>query len=103
GMPDVSGEPVVTTLVCLLPFRTRDCGCIVRPAFPTPSSFSGVTVGKARAFSRREIGEVCWLRSTSPRLRGEVRDGAQRRIGVRGTIRKFEPVENPPHPLARCS
>src|SRR3954454_9343490 len=37
GMPDDSGEPVVTTSCALYPFRTRDCGCIERPAFPTPS------------------------------------------------------------------
>jgi hypothetical protein len=36
-MLGVSGKPVVTTLVCFLPFCTRDCGCIGRPAFPTPS------------------------------------------------------------------
>ena len=35
-MPGDSGEPVVTTLVCLLHIRTRGCGCIERPAFPAP-------------------------------------------------------------------
>src|SRR2546421_3479086 len=36
-MPGDSGGPSVITLVCSLPFRTRGCGCIGHPAFPTPS------------------------------------------------------------------
>src|SRR3954466_13669676 len=36
GMPGCSGEPTVTTSCALYPFCTRDCGCIKRPAFPTP-------------------------------------------------------------------
>src|SRR6266568_6252315 len=44
GMPGFSGEPVVTTLVCFILFRTRDCGCSERPAFPAPSVFFGRTV-----------------------------------------------------------
>src|SRR3954465_6952471 len=36
GMPGLPGEPTVTTSCALYPFRTRDCGCIKRPAFPTP-------------------------------------------------------------------
>ncbi len=35
---------------------------------------------------------------TSPRLRGEVGDGAQRRLRVRGTLREFCSAESPPHP-----
>jgi hypothetical protein len=30
-------EPVVTTLVCFVSFRTRGYGCSERPAFPAPS------------------------------------------------------------------
>src|ERR1700686_169473 len=41
GMPGYSGGPVVTMLVCFILFRTRGCGCIGRPAFPTPSFFLG--------------------------------------------------------------
>jgi hypothetical protein len=41
GMPGDSGEPVATTLVCLLHFCTRGCGCSGHPAFPTPSDFHG--------------------------------------------------------------
>ena len=61
---------------------------------------------------QREIIATCaWIASpalamtnaTSPRLRGEVGDGAKQSLRVRGTIRKYEPVESPPHPLARCS
>src|SRR3954470_13813331 len=36
GMPGGPGEPTVTTSCALYPFRTRDCGCTKRPAFPTP-------------------------------------------------------------------
>src|SRR6266516_2288834 len=36
-----SGEPVVTTLVCFVLFRTRGCGCIGHPAFPAPSHVEG--------------------------------------------------------------
>jgi hypothetical protein len=32
-----SGEPVVTTLVCLLFICMRGCGCTWHPAFPAPS------------------------------------------------------------------
>src|SRR6202161_3493417 len=39
GMPEVSGEPVVTTFVCFL--SHENCGCASsRPAFPAPSDFS---------------------------------------------------------------
>jgi hypothetical protein len=54
----ISGGPVVTTLVCLLHIRTRGCGCIGHPAFPTPS-----ILREAKQFlqnsgaSRREIVE----------------------------------------------
>src|SRR5438874_4809308 len=41
GMPGRSGVTVVTTLVCFVLFRTRDCGRIGRPAFPAPSDFKG--------------------------------------------------------------
>jgi hypothetical protein len=38
----ISGASAVNTRVhFLLPFRTRGCGCIGRPAFPTPSVFRG--------------------------------------------------------------
>ncbi len=43
GRPGRSGEPVVTTLVYFVFYRTRGCGCIVRPAFPAPSDFRGPT------------------------------------------------------------
>src|ERR1700676_522884 len=36
-MPGQLGEPVVTTLVCFILFRTRGCGCSGHPAFPAPS------------------------------------------------------------------
>src|SRR4051795_1827618 len=36
GMPGEPGEPTVTTSCAYFPFRTRDCGCIKHPAFPTP-------------------------------------------------------------------
>src|SRR6266436_5589082 len=37
GMPVDPSEPVVTTLVCFVLFRTRGCGCSGHPAFPAPS------------------------------------------------------------------
>src|SRR5216683_2964699 len=40
-MPGDSGGPVVAILVCFVLFRTRGCGCIGHPAFPTPSVFLG--------------------------------------------------------------
>ena len=40
-MPGDSGDPVVTTLVCCVLFRTRGYGCIGHPAFPAPSDFFG--------------------------------------------------------------
>src|SRR5216683_3405066 len=41
GMPVDPSEPVVTTLVCFVLFRTRGCGCSGHPAFPAPSVFLG--------------------------------------------------------------
>src|SRR5438034_2735100 len=51
GMPGRSGVTVVTMLVCFVLFRTRDCGCIERPAFPAPSVISGRMIfAKPRAY-----------------------------------------------------
>src|SRR6266487_6566761 len=44
-----SGEPVVTTLVCFILFRTRGCGCIGHPAFPAPSVLGPKDSCKTRA------------------------------------------------------
>src|SRR5437763_702462 len=50
GVPGETGVTVVTTLVCFILFRTRDCGRIQRPAFPAPSGFSGAGLqSKTRA------------------------------------------------------
>src|ERR1700686_5431513 len=47
GMLGVSGKPVVTTARVLSTlFCTRGCGCIGRPAFPTPSFRGGQDVHK---------------------------------------------------------
>src|SRR3954454_14636369 len=59
GMPGCSGEPTVTTSCAQYPFRTRDCGCIKHPAFPTP--FSGKAeeiLHTSDAFAPREHGAV---------------------------------------------
>ena len=40
-MPGETGVTVVTTLVCFVFYRTRDCGRVGRPAFPAPSEFQG--------------------------------------------------------------
>src|SRR6266704_4160113 len=53
------GEPVVTTLVCFVLFRTRGCGCIGHPAFPAPSDFFGRTVfAKLGRIAPRECGRM---------------------------------------------
>src|ERR1700692_982725 len=63
GRPGVSGEPVVTTLVCFVLFCTRGCGCGGHPAFPAPSVLGG---DKDRAslgrFASRECGDLSRLR-----------------------------------------
>src|SRR5215208_1763118 len=57
GMPGESGEPVVTTSCAHYQFRTRDCGCIKHPAFPTPFFLSGGQfVHDSGAFASRECG-----------------------------------------------
>ncbi len=58
GRPGRSGEPVVTMLVYFVFYRTRGCGCIVRPAFPAPSLLRGPTAsGKTRAKNMRRERE----------------------------------------------
>src|SRR6202043_791296 len=41
------------------PMRTRGCGCIGRPAFPTPSSLKGGKFMHPSGASRRENAKVC--------------------------------------------
>src|SRR5215212_1151640 len=54
GMPGEPGEPMVTTSCAHFPFRTRDCGCIKHPAFPTPFYEGRKNSCTTRAHSRRE-------------------------------------------------
>src|SRR6266849_10475190 len=70
GMPGESGEPSVTTLVCFILFRTRGCGCIGHPAFPTPSVFLGAQFMHNSGVSRRGNAEA-YLALPLP-LAGEV-------------------------------
>src|SRR3954452_6536402 len=83
----------------------RGCGRIQRPAFPAPSDVSdGESTSKTRAHrAARSRRCGCERRGwfTSPRLRGEVGDGAKQSLRVRGTIRKCEPVESPPSPARK--
>src|SRR5260370_5172023 len=59
GRPAGSGEPVVTTLVCFVLFRTRGCGCIGHPAFPAPSVYRGANGScKTSGASRRGLAEL---------------------------------------------
>src|SRR5436190_20877820 len=59
GMPGCSGEPVVTTS-CAFYFLHARLRVQRAPGIPCALiSFWGVTVGKARAFSRREITIGC--------------------------------------------
>ena len=62
------GVPVVTCS-CAFFFCTRGCGCGVHPAFPAPSIFSGVLLGKTRAIPCRENAESYPLSSVMPRHR----------------------------------
>jgi hypothetical protein len=72
------------------------------PAYPNESTrrmgprFRGDDV--LRLVARQN--KLSWpaLSFTSPRLRGEVGDGAQRRLWVRGTLRESCHAESPPHP-----
>src|ERR1700716_3786696 len=57
-MPGLTGELVVTTLVCFL-HCTRGCGCIGARHSPRPLIFRGGDSCKPRAVSRRENAEVC--------------------------------------------
>jgi hypothetical protein len=75
GMPGYSGGPVVTTLVCFILFRTRGCGCIGRPAFPTPSQGEG-SIHYSGA-SRRGIAK---LRLLFEKLNRKFADGRCRRF-----------------------
>ena len=59
GMPGRSGVTVVTTLVCFVLFRTRGCGCIVRPAFPAPSDLQKAE--RSWKNSRETCGEIAKL------------------------------------------
>src|SRR5204863_6053650 len=103
-MPDCSGEPVVTTS-CAFYFLHARLRVQRAPGIPCALCFGGqllAQLGRIHAARSR----VCVRRRgwfTSPRLRGEVGDGAKQSLRVRGTIRESEPVESPPHPLARCS
>ena len=115
---------MVTTSCALYPFCTRDCGCIERPAFPTPSDFQMAKELWQNSRTCGEIAKVC-LRSWVVNLiviasgakqsifnvampsHGLLRsarndgDGAKQSHRVRGTIRKCEPVESPPSPARR--
>jgi hypothetical protein len=56
----VSGEPVVTTLVCFVLFCMRGCGCIGHPAFPAPSviwvrEIHGIARARGAARSRSRV------------------------------------------------
>src|SRR6266566_5797365 len=59
GMPDYSGEPVVTTLVCFF-HCIRGCGCIGHPAFPAPSYQRRERFLQNPDASRRGNAESCF-------------------------------------------
>jgi len=60
GMPGRSGEPVVTTLVCLSLSHARLRVLAEHPAFPAPSVFKGVSLQHSSGVLRREDAEA-WL------------------------------------------
>src|SRR3981081_3644417 len=57
-MPGLTGELVVTTLVCFL-HCTRGCGCIGARHSPRPLIFRGGDFMHTSGASRRENAEVC--------------------------------------------
>jgi hypothetical protein len=59
-MPGCSGEPVVTTLVCFLPFSAREAAGALRARrfLRPPLSREDVSVNLARK-TRGEIAELC--------------------------------------------
>jgi hypothetical protein len=59
GMPDDFGVTVVTNSYAFL-FCMRGCGCIERPAFPTPSEFQMASHDANSRGSRGKIAEV-WV------------------------------------------
>src|SRR5437588_4265154 len=110
-MPGDSGVTVVTNARAFYTTRAAAGASGARHSL-RPLIFRERDVnGKTRAHTRRDREVVAammrWLKIevalTSPRLRGEVGDAAQRRLRVKGTIRESEPAESPPHPLERCS
>jgi len=55
-MPADPSEPVVTTLVCFVLFRTRGCGCSKHPAFPAPSVLWGERITQLGHIVPRDRG-----------------------------------------------
>jgi hypothetical protein len=90
GMPGQSGEPTVTTSCAYYPFRTRDCGCIEHPAFPTP--FIGrkmhAQLGRIRAARMRDRILIVIANSKSTLSR---HSGAMRSIepGIHNPVRGY--------------
>ena len=83
---------MVTTSCALYPFCTRDCGCIERPAFPTPSDFQMAKELWQNSRTCGEIAKVC-LRSWVVNLI-VIASGAKQSI--------FN-VAMPSHGLLRCA
>src|SRR3979411_1309002 len=67
GDAGLTGELVVTTLVCFL-LCTRGCGCIGARHSPRPLTFRGGAFMQTPGASRRENAKVCLC--VSPSLRG---------------------------------
>ena len=68
-------EPVVTTLVCFVLFRTRGCGCGHAPGFPRALCFRGWSIQRLGRMARRECRCMSWSSysakggvSSTPRL-----------------------------------
>src|SRR3984893_16700968 len=109
-MPGDPGVTVVTNSRVFYTTREAAGASSARHSL-RPLNSEGRTFPAKLARRRGEIAKLgrrrCYLEIevalNSPRLRGEVGDGAQRSLRVRGTIGESEPVERPPHLLARCS
>jgi hypothetical protein len=78
------------------------CGTAPHPRpLPAASREEGSRRSRCHCNGGMRLLEIC-ERSTSPRLRGEVGDGAQRSLRVRGTLRETGRAESSPHPLAQA-
>jgi hypothetical protein len=93
-MPDESDLTCGDYARVLCFHHTRGCGCIGRPAFPTPSFFQGERFMHNSGASRREIAEPYFAitRHRPPTVRANARPTTG--SGGRSSIRKTSAMES---------